>query len=163
MTLKTLQFELNVFREELKLNRKVLYDVKEELKNDKDEMKKETIEDPQVNSCHKFICTICDQTFSFKKMLKKHNQTYHTPWIKCKLCDKTFEKTCDLESHIKVDHDSVETLQCEKCDKTFALAWRFKKHQDIHTNKNIRKCHYYNNQKCCPFEVIGCMFDHSLS
>ena len=72
-----------------------------------------------------------------KKMLKKHNQTYHTPWIKCKLCDKTFEKTCDLEFHIKVDHGSVETLQCEKCDKTFALAWRFKKHQEIHASKNI--------------------------
>ena len=105
------------------------------------------------------MCTICDQTFSFKKMLKKHNQTYHTPWIKCKLCDKTFEKTCDLEFHIKVDHDSVETLQCDKCDKTFALEWRLKKHQEIHSNKNIRKCHYFNNQKCCPFEVIGCMFE----
>ena len=90
-----------------------------------------TTEDPQVNSGDKFICTICDQTFSFKKMLKKHNQTYHTPWIKCKLCDKTFEKTCDLESHIKVDHDSVETLQCEKCDKN--LHW----HQDLKSIINL--------------------------
>ena len=80
---------------------------------------KETTENPKVNSGDKFICKICDQTFSFKKMLKKHNQTYHTPSIKCKLCDKTFEKTCDLEFPIKVDHDSFETLQCEKCDKTF--------------------------------------------
>ena len=127
MTLKSLQIELNLLREELKLTRKELVDVKEELKNVKDEIKKETTEDTQVNSGHKFISTIFDQNFSLKKMLKKHNQTYNTPWIKCKLWDKTFEKTCDLESHIKVDHDSVETLQCEKCDKTFAFAWRFKK------------------------------------
>ena len=70
-------------------------------------------------------------------MLKKHNQTHHTPWIKCKLCDTTFEMTCDLEFHIKEDHDSVETLQCDKCDKTFALEWRFKKHQEIHTSKKL--------------------------
>jgi hypothetical protein len=165
ITLKGLQIELNVLREELKLNKRELVDVKEELKNVKDEIKKEkeTTEDPKVYLGDKFTCKICDLNFSLKKTLKKHNQTYHTPWIKCKSCDNTFEKTCDLEFHIKVNHDSVETIQCDKCDKTFALEWRFKKHQEIHTNKNIRKCHYFNNQKCCPFEVIGCMFDHSLS
>ena len=82
---------------------------------------KEITEDPTVNPVDDFICKVCDQTFSLKKTLKKHNQTYHTPWIKCKLCDKTFEKTCDLESHIKVDQGSVETLQCEKCDKHLHL------------------------------------------
>ena len=61
--------------------------------------------------------------------------------MQSKSCDKTFEKTCDLEFHVRENHDSVEMLQCEKCDKTFVLEWRFKEYQEIHTNKKIRKCH----------------------
>ena len=26
---------------------------------------------------------------------------------------------------------------------------------------NLKKCHYFNNKKTCPFEQIGCMFDHT--
>ena len=100
MTLKSLQIELNVLREELKLNRKELVDVKEELKNVKKEMRKETTEDPQEKSRNDYICTVCEQTFGSKKILKKHKQTHYTQSIKCKLCDQSFEKTCDLEVHI---------------------------------------------------------------
>ena len=98
MNLKSLQIELNVFREELKQNRKELNDGKEELKNVKDEMKylkeKETAEDPKLNLENEFTCEICDQSFRSKKSLKMHNQTNHTPRIKCKSCDETFDKTC---------------------------------------------------------------------
>ena len=160
ITLKSLQTELNVFREELKITRKELEDVKEELKNVKDERKseKETVEDPKGISEKEFSCKICDQSFRSKKTLKYHNQSNHNKLIKCKSCDKTFENNCDLELHINENHDSAEHLECVKCGKRFVLEWRLKKHQEIHTNKNIRKCHYFNNQKCCPFEVIGCTF-----
>ena len=67
-------------------------------------MKKEneTTEDPKVNSGNEFTCKICDQTYRSKTFMKEHNQTNHTPWIKCKPCDKTFERTCDLEFQIRV-------------------------------------------------------------
>ena len=165
MTLKSLQTELYVFREELKITRKELTDVKEEIKNVKDERKseKETVEDPKGISEKEFSCKICDQSFRSKKTLKYHNQSNHNKLIKFKSCDKTFENNCDLELHINENHDSAEHLECVKCGKRFVLEWRLKKHQEIHTNQNIRKCHYFNNQKCCPFEVIGCMFAHSLA
>ena len=108
-------------------------------------------------------CKICDESFRSKKTLKYHNQSNHNKLIKCKSCDKTFEKNCDLELHFNENHDSAEHLECVKCGKRFVLEWRLKKHQEIHTNQNIRKCHYFNNQKCCPFEITGCMFVHSLS
>ena len=49
------------------------------------------------------------------------------------------------------------------CGKRFQLEWRFKKHQASHDLKTLKKCHYFNNAKACPFEEIGCMFLHLLS
>ena len=70
-----------------------------------------------------------------------------------------FHKNCDLESHLNKDH-KPQKFECEKCDKTFVLKWRLIKHQRIHNSPKIKKCHYFNNQKTCPFEQIGCMFLH---
>ena len=33
----------------------------------------------------------------------------------------------------------------------------------MHLNKNMRKCHYYNNSKTCPFKEVGCKFAHEAS
>ena len=30
-------------------------------------------------------------------------------------------------------------------------------------NKNVKKCHYFNNSKICPIEDIGCKFAHEDS
>ena len=48
---------------------------------------------------------------------------------------------------------------------TFVLEWRLKKHRSIHTEKavNLKFCHYYNNNKACPFSQLGCMFRHEDS
>ena len=64
---------------------------------------------------------------------------------------------------MKETHDAVEKFECKTCGKHFALRWRLNKHLRNHENQNIRKCHYFNNQEKCPFEEIGCMFDHSYS
>ena len=41
--------------------------------------------------------------------------------------------------------------------------WRLKKHMRLHTEKNILHCHYFNNNKSCPFEEHGCKFIHAAS
>ena len=166
LTLKSLQSEINDLKEELNQNRTELNDVKDELKNVKEEQKAnktESVENPKVSQEPEFKCKVSNQPFGSKKILKMHNQTNHAPQIKCESCDEIFEKNCDLEYHIERSHKFVEKFECEKCCKTFVLKWRFKKHQENHTNQSIRKCHYFNNQKCCPFEIIGCMFLHTLS
>ena len=34
------------------------------------------------------------------------------------------------------------------------------KHKEMHTESK-KFCHFYNNGKSCPYESIGCMFQHS--
>ena len=58
-------------------------------------------------------------------------------------------------------HEQVEEIQCDKCDKTFSLKWRLMQHEKMHESSNRKWCHYFNNQKPCPFEEIGCMFQHA--
>ena len=81
-----------------------------ELKNVKEQMKlpqeKENEENPNLNTVCEFSSKICDLSFGSQKKLKMHNQSNHTPLIKCELCDETFIKNCDLELHIQRSHYS---------------------------------------------------------
>ena len=79
--------------------------------------------------------------------------------VNCTNCEASFDEIWKLEDHLK-SHDKVEDKKCEHCGKMFYFEWRLKKHQLIHMNKNLRKCHYFNNDKACPFEDIGCMYLH---
>ena len=88
-------------------------------------------------------------------------EVIHTP-INCSSCKRVFSKNSDLENHLEKDHN-VEKFECENCDKKFALKWRLAKHEKMHIRKNRKKCHYFNNQKACPFEKLGCMFEHSAA
>ena len=83
--------------------------------------------------------------------------------IKCNLCDKGFERFNDLENHIKAIHDNPEKFKCGQCSKDFVLKWRLKKHLKIHTQEFVQYCHYYNNDKFCPFEELGCKFLHEVA
>ena len=77
----------------------------------------------------------------------------------CKECKKEFKRNCDLELHMK-DHNTEKEFNCDVCGKGFFLEWRLRKHREVHQG-NIRICHFYKNSKPCPFDDIGCMFDHS--
>ena len=53
--------------------------------------------------------------------------------------------------------EKVDRYTCDVCDNVFQVKWRLRKHADIHTRKNIKKCQYYNNSK------NGCKFLHEES
>ena len=112
-----------------------------------------------------FKCIKCKKNFESEESLKSHNTSYHSKTVKCKLCPKDFFKNNDLEVHIKTDHQEAEKSKCEICDMTFVLEWRLKKHMNIHSENaaNIKFCHYYNNNKTCPYSELGCMFRHEDS
>ena len=68
-----------------------------------------------------------------------------------------------METHIKTSHHNPEKFQCDKCSKDFVLKWRLQKHAKIHTQESVEYCHYYNNDKPCPYEELGCKFLHEVA
>ena len=99
--------------------------------------------------------------FESKGKLKTHIKKEHRKKKCCKYCDGTFDQTYELEKHLE-GHKEKE-FECTACGKRFQLEWRLKKHLASHELKTMKKCHYFNNGKACPFEEIGCMFLHVLS
>ena len=82
---------------------------------------------------------------------------------KCDQCNEVFNTKTDLESHIQNSHEK-RNYNCDKCDQVLVSEWRFKLHLKAHTKKNkTRNCHYFNSGKTCPFQKLGCKFQHSES
>ena len=104
---------------------------------------------------------VCNRTFESRGNLKTHKKEEHQKKKICKYCEETFEQTYKLEKHLE-GHKEKE-FECTTCGKIFQLEWRLKKHHASHDLKTLKKCHYFNNGKLCPFEEIGCMFLHVLS
>ena len=66
-----------------------------------------------------------------------------------------------MENHIK-SHNKINPFKCDTCDKEFFVKWRLEKHTQGH--RETRKyCHYYNNDKYCPYDEIGCKYKHEDS
>ena len=42
----------------------------------------------------------------------------------------------------------------EKHDSSFLLKWRLSKHQEIHDNMSLNKCHYFNNDNSGPLKKL---------
>ena len=116
------------------------------------------------NGKETFECRKCPDVFESKKSLRKHVFELHPMKIKCMICDSTFESNCDLELHIREVHEKEKQFHCEHCEKMFVTEWRLKKHNKCHLSEvKMKKCHYFNNQKACPYEDLGCMFLHEVS
>ena len=107
-------------------------------------------------------CFKCNDKFTNISELNKHVQIRHPRTFGCNRCDKKFVKRFELETHLK-DHTNAETFKCDQCGKSFLLKWRLKKHEEIHGTKSQKFCHYFNNEKNCPYEEIGCKFRHQHS
>lgn len=122
---------------------------------------KDLINKKDENKSQEYMCKKCDSKFKTKALLKDHTKSDHKKDLNCKVCDEIFAKTNELESHLK-NHE-VEMFRCSVCEKAFVLKWRLKKHEEAHNRKDVKFCHYYNNDKHCPYEDIGCMFKHATS
>ena len=163
ITLKGLHSEIVTLKEELNFNKKCLEEVQKELNDAKDKIKELRYFKNIKEKDSFFKCNSCNFSCGSRKSLKFHITENHVHKIKCKTCDDIFDKNSELEAHIKSYHNSIEKFECDQCAKSFVLKWRLEKHQEIHKDKNIKRCHYFNNQKDCPFEEIGCMFQHTYS
>ena len=157
--------ELTEEVENLKKENNVLKKQMEELGNtvkglfEKLNVDKQENERAEKKKAKEFKCKQCDEILFSSGELKDHRVTNHPMNIECKHCDENFTENSKLENHLKT-HREVVKFNCEKCKKEFCVKWRLRKHMEIHGQGNVRKCHYYNNNKTCPFEEIGCKFAH---
>ena len=106
-------------------------------------------------------CVVCDKKFETKEEINDHKKKYHLKQFKCKYCEEVFDKSYKLEKHLETH--KKKDLKCNICSKEFHLEWRLKKHTLSHEQTSVKHCHYFNNDKVCPYEEIGCMFRHKKS
>ena len=75
-----------------------------------------------------------------------------------------FRENHMLEAHMANVHNHEKSHKCDICGAKFYLTkWRPQKHMTTHEGNKTRFCHYYNNNKSCPFFEIGCKFLHKKS
>ena len=107
-----------------------------------------------------FKCRKCKQTFETMKKLKKHKNADEccADDFKCENCDKTFNSEHDLRLHQKTHGE----FKCKKCDCKYDIMDLLEKHTSaVHGQMKIF-CHYFNNDKECPFKD-QCIFAHEDS
>ena len=110
----------------------------------------------------KHHCKECKETFDDKTRLRMHIGEMHPKVYKCNLCDQIFDKRCKLENHLK-DHNTIKEFKCDECGYECFLKWRLHQHIKGHKEGYRKFCHYFNNDKSCPFVSIGCKFKHENS
>ena len=104
-------------------------------------------------------CEECGETFAKKYDLRNHIKCLHPKNISCDIFDSIFHKSWEYETHLE-SHAKPKDNKCDICGKAFFLEWRLKQHMNVHMNPQVRNCHYFNNNKMCPFDDIGCKFKH---
>ena len=99
-----------------------------------------------------------DKIVLVKPNLKEQNKTRHSKTYECEFCDETFTESWKMEDHLE-HHGNVRPFKCSICDKGFYMKWRREKHTSDH-RADIKFCHYYNSDKPCPYDKVGCRFKH---
>ena len=136
----------------LKINKTLLESKTSEEQNVKDDISPDYV--LKCDQCD-YICPNKDEMKELEN--QRHEKICHK---RCTICGKSFHQNHELETHLK-SHSESERFNCAKCGKEFVLKWRLRKHMSVHaTNKY---CHYFNNQKSCPFKLLGCKFKHEES
>jgi DNA-directed RNA polymerase subunit RPC12/RpoP len=110
----------------------------------------------------RFKCNRCEEMFSNKDSLKHHIAKVHAKSLECTECGQSFDTSYKLEYHL-MEHCVEKEFKCNQCGSEFFLKWRFERHIKGHDETDRKFCHYYNNGKVCPFEVVGCKFKHEIS
>ncbi|XP_059620005.1 zinc finger protein 624-like [Phlebotomus argentipes] len=76
--------------------------------------------------------SICEVTEDIEPSEKEH---------KCPVCEKTFQESSDINSHMKSHVKEEKSLKCGICDKNFTITLRLKRHMRTHREKNLECAH----------------------
>ena len=109
-----------------------------------------------------FKCEMCEKIFANKEQLIQHKKTEHRKSKTCRICEQHFEENFKLEEHLINVHKKSKGYNCMQHNCSLILKWRLKKHEEGHRSGiQVKTCHYFNNNKICPYEIVGCMFKHT--
>ncbi|XP_077286902.1 uncharacterized protein LOC143911753 isoform X2 [Arctopsyche grandis] len=107
-----------------------------------------------------FSCSICDQKFTLRNSLAKHQKTHtsitdtftarlHIKFhlslhsgvkgFKCSLCDKSFHRKNQLNNHLSV-HTGERAYKCDICGYASSNSSNLRSHSRIHTGVKPYKC-----------------------
>ena len=117
--------------------------------------------DKKKSDINKLNCKECGKEMESKNSMSDHIRKHHPKLHNCDNCDEKFNDSWRLELHKKT-HKNITPLKCNICEKHFYVNWRLKKHIASHNESN-KFCHYFNNDKVCPFEEVGCKYKHAIS
>ena len=107
-----------------------------------------------------FRCRKCSDKFQSLSDLKKHKEEgCSKSEFKCEECNKCFKDEKKLEDHVEKMHVKYE---CDECDKVFKYEAVLEKHMEAAHEDVELFCHYFNNDKDCPFED-ECIYVHEES
>lgn len=84
-----------------------------------------------------FMCRICNEQFSFKKLLRMHQRKHHRIQAKsnsvfCEICGKKYKNSRILGMH-KVTHSDERPFKCDVCGATFKLPVTLRTHRRVHS------------------------------
>ena len=107
-----------------------------------------------------FQCNKCDMKFVTSKDLQNHKKESEACQanFKCDQCEKRFRSEDQLSVH-KSMHGK---FKCDKCEREFNIGGILEKHMTAVHGSIKLFCHYYNNEKDCPFDT-QCLFAHEHS
>ena len=104
---------------------------------------------------------VCDKTLIVGPSLKEQIKTRHSKTYECEFCDDTFTESWKMEEHLE-HHGNERPFKCSICEKGFYMKWRMEKHISDH-RADIKFCHYFNSDKPCPYDKVGCRFKHETA
>ena len=71
----------------------------------------------------KFKCEKCDETFTWKSSLTRHQERQHTDnqkEYKCNWCERKYKVLSISNNHVKRDHFHERKHRCDLCEKHFS-------------------------------------------
>ena len=105
-------------------------------------------------------CGNCDKSWDTTNCMRNNELSNQNEESKCMLCQEEFREAVNLEDHLVRIHHKHRNFVCNKCNADFVMKQSFRKHIQGHHISSRRTCHYYNNEKDCPFQTVGCRFLH---
>ena len=93
-----------------------------------------------------YRCDFCKLGCDNIELLKKHFVKLHKDSKKCDVCDRTFSKGSNFQTHFLYSHNEIVRKRCDHCNKEFSNAATLRNHfRTIHNKQKDFKCEHSAN------------------